>query len=115
MSREDQDPILEQHLRLVEASDSDPADLEKTYDPDVVVLTDWGTFRGLDGLRENREVLRRRLGALGRPGRQVSQGPTVHMEWTPKTADQEALFNTVLIRDGRICAQTFGFQSAVSA
>lgn len=115
MSRETNDPILEQHLRLVEATDGNAAEMEQTYDPDVVVLTDWGTFRGLDGVRENQDVLRRRIGAIGRPGSRVSQGPTIHMEWTPKTPDDEALFNTVLIRDGRIRAQTFGFRNAVSA
>lgn len=52
--------VLDDHLRLADASDLE-TDLERNFAEDVVLLTGYGVFRGIEGVREKARLLSEQL------------------------------------------------------
>lgn len=103
--------VLQDHLDRAQRGDLD-ADIERNFDPDCVLMTTYGTFRGHEGVREAAALLARQMGAGGyRYLRQEWHEELAFLEWTvdndrvsiPDGAD------SYWIRDGRIRAMTIHY------
>lgn len=107
--------VLDDHVRLRSTGDVE-TDLARNYAADVVVLCQFGVFRGRDRLRESAE----RVGLLLPAGRFVYlashvEGEMAFLEWAAEADGVRVLdgADSYLIRDGRIRAQTI-FHALVS-
>ncbi|RDV36450.1 nuclear transport factor 2 family protein [Bradymonadaceae bacterium TMQ3] len=52
--------VLEDHLDLARRWDFE-TDLERNFDPDIVLMTTYGIFRGVEGLRQKVRLLQEQL------------------------------------------------------
>jgi len=104
--------VLEDHLRLAAAGDID-TDLARNFSEDVVLLTGYGIFRGLEGVREKAQLL-----ATQMPGGRwtyrtiLVEGELGFLEWSGQAqngARVEDGADSYLIREGRIRAMTIHY------
>lgn len=101
--------VIDRHLWQSRHGSVD-ADLAENYDPDLVLVTRWGSDRGHDGIRRLADKLRSDL-----PGMQFSyhellvDGEIGFVEWRASADDGPHVgdgADTYVVRDGRIVAQT---------
>lgn len=52
--------VLEEHLHLAKSWDFE-TDLKRNFDPDIVLMTTYGIYRGVEGLREKVRLLQEQL------------------------------------------------------
>jgi hypothetical protein len=104
--------VLDDHLRLAAAHDLE-TDLERNFSEDIVLLTGYGIFRGIEGVREKAELLNEQLPQGRWTYRTVmAEGEMGFLEWTAEAengARVEDGADSYLIRDGRIRAMTIHY------
>lgn len=103
--------VLQDHLQLAQGGDVD-TDIARNFDPDCVLMTTYGTFRGHVGVREAAELLASQMGE-GRYTytRQCWHEELAFLEWTADT-DRASIpdgADSYWIRDGRIRAMTIHY------
>lgn len=104
--------VLDDHLRLAETWDVE-TDLARNFAEDVVLLTGYGIFRGIEGLREKARLLAEQLP----DGRWtyvnvMAEGELGFLEWTAEASNGARVedgADSYLIRDGRIQAMTIHY------
>lgn len=103
--------VLDDHLALAAAGDW-RGDLERNFADDIVVLTGFGVFEGVDQLR----VLAELLGAQVPEARYeyttvVVRGEVGFLEWRAEGRGARVTdgADSYVIRDGRIVAQTIHY------
>lgn len=103
--------VLRDHLELAQRGDLD-ADIVRNFDPECVLLTTYGTFRGHAGVREAAELLARQMGEGGyRYLKQCWHEELAFLEWsadTPQASIPDGA-DSYWIRDGRIRAMTIHY------
>lgn len=104
--------VIERHLWQGRHGTVDD-DLAENYDPDVIILTRWGTRRGHDGMRELAAKLRDEL-----PDAQFSYDEVLverdvgFLEWKGTGSDGSRVCDgadSYVVRDGLIVAQTIHY------
>ncbi len=104
--------VLDDHLQLANAWEFE-RDLARNFAEDIVLLTGYGIFRGLDGVRAKVQLLRDHL-----PGGRwtyhtiMAEGEMGFLEWSAEAdngARVEDGADSYLIRDGRIRAMTIHY------
>lgn len=104
--------VLDDHLRLAAEWDFE-TDLRRNFAEDIVLLTGYGVYRGLEGVREKVRLLDRQL-----PGGRwtyrtiLAEGELGFLEWTAEAdngARVEDGADSYLIREGRIRAMTIHY------
>lgn len=104
--------VVEDHLALARGGDLE-TDLRRNFHPDATVLTGFGVFRGLEGMREAARLLERQLPA----GRYdyvtvLAEGEVGFLEWTAEgegTVVRDGV-DTFHVEDGRIRVQTIHYR-----
>jgi hypothetical protein len=104
--------VLDDHLRLAAAWDFE-TDLARNFAEDIVLLTGYGIFRGIDGVREKVRLLDEQLpGGRWTYTNIMAEGELGFLEWTAEAdngARVEDGADSYLIRDGRIRAMTIHY------
>jgi hypothetical protein len=104
--------VLDDHLRRAAAWDFE-TDLAANFSEDIVLLTSYGIFRGLSGVREKVQLLAEHLpGGRWTYQNIMVEGEMGFLEWTA-VADNGARVedgaDSYLIRNGRIRAMTIHY------
>lgn len=104
--------VLDDHLRLAQAWDLE-TDMARNFSEDVVLLTGYGVFRGIEGVRKKFRMLKEQLpGGRWTYHTVMAEGEMGFLEWTGE-ADNGARVgdgaDSYLIRDGRIHAMTIHY------
>jgi hypothetical protein len=103
--------VLDDHLRLRKEGDLQN-DIERNYAPDFVVLSHFGVFHGIDGVRESARLLREQLSDSTYDYRKVLEtGEVGFLEWSA-LADGTAVCDgadSYQVRNGRIVVQTIHY------
>lgn len=104
--------VLDDHLRLADAWDFE-TDLGRNFAADIVLLTGYGLFRGLDGVREKVRLLNEHLpGGCWTYRTIMAEGEMGFLEWSAVAengARVEDGADSYLIRGGRIHAMTIHY------
>lgn len=104
--------VLEDHLRLADAWDFE-TDLARNFSEDIVLLTGYGVFRGIEGVREKVRLLGQHLPQGRWTYRTVlAEGEMGFLEWTAEAengARVEDGADSYLIQGGRIRAMTIHY------
>lgn len=104
--------VLDDHLRLAAEWDFE-TDLARNFAEEVVLLTSFGVFRGLDGVREKVRLLAEHLpGGRWTYRTVLAEGELGFLEWTGEAdngARVEDGADSYHIRDGRIRAMTIHY------
>jgi hypothetical protein len=104
--------VLRDHLRLADAWEFELS-LERNFSPDVVLLTGYGVFRGITGVREKVRLLEEHLPEGRWTYRTVmAEGEMGFLEWTAESASGATVqdgADSYLIRDGKIRAMTIHY------
>lgn len=104
--------VLDDHLALAAKHDLE-TDLTRNFAPDVVLLTGYGTFRGLDGVREKAALLAEQLpGGRWSYDTVMAEGEMGFLEWSGEGENGARIedgADSFLIRDGRIRAMTIHY------
>ena len=111
MSSRAPDEVFAEHLRLRKEGTLEQ-DLASNYAADVVLLTEFGAFRGHDGVRACADILRRQMPSTDYAYRVcLVAGEMAFLEWgaVSDRARIEDGADSYLIRDGRIRAQTIHY------
>jgi hypothetical protein len=104
--------VLDDHLALADAWDFE-TDLQRNFSEDIVLLTGYGIFRGIEGVREKVRLLAEHL-----PGGRwtyrtiMADGELGFLEWTAEAdngARVEDGADSYLIQNGRIRAMTIHY------
>src|SRR5688572_10757407 len=102
--------VLEHHLKSFAVGDIEG--ILADYAPDAVMFTPDGPLRGRDSIRPFFHTL---LAEFAKPGASFSmnvqsvEGDYAYCIWTAETADNlyELATDTLVVRDGKIVAQSF--------
>ncbi len=102
--------VLERHLKCF--GEGDLMGILSDYAPGAVFFTPNGPLKGPDAIRPLFEQL---LAEFGKPGATFSmklqsvEGDYAYILWTAQTADNvyELATDTLVVRDGKIVAQSF--------
>lgn len=100
--------VFEDHLRLRARGELE-ADLERNYDPDVVLLCDFGVLHGRDAVRESAHRLGRQLdGGRYEYVARWAAGDYAFLRWRAESADTllEHGADSFVIRNGVIVMQS---------
>ncbi len=112
MSKRSAREVLDDHLRLSLDKDIE-TDLERNFAEDVVLLTAYGFFRGIEGVKEKAELLERQLpGGRWHYLNVMVDEEMGFLEWTAEAdngARVEDGADSYIIRDGRIRAMTIHY------
>lgn len=112
MRRRSAREVLDDHLELARAWDFE-TDLARNFADDIVLLTSYGLFRGLEGVRAKVRLLNEHLPGGHWTYRTVmAEGEMGFLEWTAEAdngARVEDGADSYLIRDGRIHAMTIHY------
>lgn len=104
--------VFADHLERRRTKDLE-SDLARNYASGVVLLTAFGVFRGLDGVRTSAGILRDAVPDAQYDYRvRLVEGDVAFLEWAAwsETARIEDGVDSFLIRDGRIQVQTIHFR-----
>ncbi len=112
LSRRSAREVLDDHLRLAAAWDFE-TDVARNFSDDIVLLTGYGIYRGLDGLRAKVQLLADQL-PNGRWNYTniMAEGELGFLEWTAEAdngARVEDGADSYLIRDGKIREMTIHY------
>ncbi len=102
--------VLDHHVKCF--GEGDLKGILSDYAPDAVLFTPDGPLRGADEIRQLFQAL---LAEFGKPGTTHSmkhhsvEGDYAYVLWTAETADNvyELGTDTLVVRDGKIVAQSF--------
>lgn len=104
--------VLDDHLALAAKHDLE-TDLARNFAEDVVLLTGYGVFRGLDGVREKAGLLAEQLpGGRWSYDTVMAEGEVGFLEWSAEGENGARIedgADSFLIRDGRIRAMTIHY------
>jgi hypothetical protein len=104
--------VLEDHLQLALEGDVE-SDLERNFSDDVFLLTGYGIYRGIDGVREKAKLLADQLpGGRWEYHNVMVEGELGFLEWSgvgENGARVDDGADSYLIRDGRIVAMTIHY------
>lgn len=104
--------VLDDHLRLAAEAELE-ADLARNFSPEVVLLTTYGIFRGLDGVRQAARLLEEQLpGGRWTYHTVMAEGELGFLEWSgvgENGVRVEDGADSYLIRDGRIHAMSIHY------
>lgn len=104
--------VLDDHLALAAKGDLE-TDLARNFADDVVLLTGYGIFRGIDGVRAKANLLAKQLpGGRWRYRTVMAEGDMGFLEWTGEGENGARLedgADSFLIRNGRIQAMTIHY------
>jgi hypothetical protein len=104
--------VLDDHLKLAEQWDFE-TDLIRNFAEDIVLLTGYGLYRGIEGVREKVRLLDEQLpGGRWTYVNVMAEGEMGFLEWTAEAdngARVEDGADSYLIRDGRIHAMTIHY------
>ncbi len=104
--------VLDDHLRLANGWAFEE-DLARNFSDDIVLLTGYGIFRGVEGVREKVRLLGEQLpGGRWNYRTIMAEGEMGFLEWTAEAdngARVEDGADSYLIRDGRIRAMTIHY------
>ncbi|HET7306466.1 MAG TPA: nuclear transport factor 2 family protein [Gammaproteobacteria bacterium] len=109
-SRTTQD-VLQDHLALAQQANIE-TDIIRNFDPDCVLMTTYGTFRGHGGVREAADLLARQMGPGGYNYiQQCCHEELAFLEWSADTerASIPDGADSYWIKDGRIRAMTIHY------
>jgi hypothetical protein len=110
-TRRSTNEVFEDHLALAQAGDVD-TDLERNYDPDCVILTTYGIFRGHSGAREAAALLNKQIGRTHYTYRtQMTHGEIAFLEWTAdsRKAKVDDGADSFWIKDGKVKVMTIHY------
>lgn len=104
--------VLEDHLKLARTWEFE-RDIERNFSDEIVLMTTYGVFRGIDGIREKARLLKEQLpgGRWIYKNIQV-EGELGFLEWTAEAdngARVEDGADSYLIQDGKIRAMTIHY------
>lgn len=112
MSRRTAREVLDDHLQRANAWDFE-GDLACNFSDDIVLLTGYGVFRGLEGVRAKVRLLSEQLpGGRWTYHTVMVEGELGFLEWSAEAdngARVEDGADSYLIRDGRIRAMTIHY------
>jgi ketosteroid isomerase-like protein len=102
--------VLDHHIRCF--GEGDLKGIVSDYAPGAVLFTPDGPLRGADAIRPFFQAM---LAEFGKPGaahsmkQQFVEGDYAYVLWTAETADNvyELGTDTLVVRDGKIVAQSF--------
>ena len=102
--------VLDHHLKCF--GEGDLKGILSDYAPDAIMFTPDGPLRGADAMRPLFQAM---IAEFGKPGAVVSMkqqsvdGEYAYILWTAETADNvyELGTDTLVVRDGKIVAQSF--------
>jgi hypothetical protein len=104
--------VLEDHLQLAKKWDFE-SDLARNFDDDIVLMTTYGIFRGVEGLREKVELLQTHLpNGTWTYHNIMVEGELGFLEWSgvgENGARVEDGADSYHIKDGRIRAMTIHY------
>jgi hypothetical protein len=104
--------VLEDHLRLADSWEFEQS-LERNFSEDIVLLTGYGVFRGIPGVREKVRLLDEHLpGGRWTYRTVLAEGELGFLEWTAEAengARVEDGADSYLIRGGKIRAMTIHY------
>ena len=103
--------VLDHHIKCF--GEGDFKGILSDYAPDAVLFTPDGPLKGTDAIRPLFQAM---LAEFGKPGTAFSmkhrsvEGDYAYVPWTAETADNvcELGADTLVVRDGKIVAQSFG-------
>lgn len=104
--------VLDDHLKLAKSWDFE-TDLKRNFADDIVLLTGYGVYHGIEGVREKVRLLNEHL-PNGRwlYTNIMAEGEMGFLEWTAEADNGvrvEDGADSYLIRDGRIHAMTIHY------
>lgn len=104
--------VLDDHLQLANSWDFE-TDLARNFSDDIVLLTSYGIFRGLAGVRQKVKLLSDQLpGGRWTYKTVMAEGELGFLEWSGEAdngARVEDGADSYLIRDGRIRAMSIHY------
>lgn len=104
--------VLDDHLALADAWDFE-TDLARNFSEDIVLLTGYGIFRGIEGVRAKVRLLEEHLpGGRWTYRTVMAEGEMGFLEWAAEAengARVEDGADSYLIRGGRIRAMTIHY------
>ena len=104
--------VLDDHLELAQQKDFE-TDVDRNVAEEIVLLTSYGVYRGIDGVKEKARLLDEQLpGARWTYKTVMTDGELGFLEWTAEAengARVEDGADSYLIRDGRIRAMTIHY------
>ena len=104
--------VLDDHLELAQSWDW-KTDVERNFDEDIVLMTSYGVFRGLEGLRDKVRLLAQQMpGGKWTYHQIVVERKLGFLEWSgvaENGARVEDGADSYLIEDGRIQAMTIHY------
>lgn len=103
--------VLQDHLDLAQKGDVD-TDIARNFDPDCVLMTTYGAFRGHAGVHDAADLLTRQMGPGGYTYiQQCCHEELAFLEWSADT-DRASIpdgADSYWIKDGRIRAMTIHY------
>lgn len=104
--------VLEDHLELAQQHDFE-TDIERNVSEDIVLLTTYGIYRGIEGVKEKARLLKEQLpGGRWTYENVMVEGELGFLEWTAEAdngARVEDGADSYLIRNGRIQGMTIHY------
>ena len=104
--------VLDDHLKLAETWEFE-TDLERNFSPDIVLLTGYGIFHGVSGVRAKVKLLDEQLpGGRWTYRNIMAEGELGFLEWTAEADNGARVLDgadSYLIRDGKIIAMTIHY------
>lgn len=104
--------VLEDHLELAKEWDFE-TDVARNFDDDIVLMTTYGIFRGIEGLRAKVDLLAEQMpGGRWNYENVMVEGELGFLEWTAEADNGARVFDgadSYLIRDGKIRAMTIHY------
>jgi hypothetical protein len=103
--------VFEDHLALAQSGDVE-TDLARNFAPDCVLLTTYGVFRGLEGVRAAARLLDEQIGRTQYAYRtRLCHGEIAFLEWTAETVTASVAdgADSYWIHGGRIRVMTIHY------
>ena len=104
--------VLEDHLELARSWDFE-TDLRRNFDDQIVLMTSYGIYRGIEGLRAKVQLLNDQMpGGRWKYHKVMVEGKLGFLEWSgvaENGARVEDGADSYLIEDGRIRAMTIHY------
>lgn len=105
--------VLEDHLELARTWDFE-TDLERNFTEEIVLMTSYGIYRGIDGLKAKVDLLAEQMpGGVWTYHNIMVEGKLGFLEWSgvaENGARVEDGADSYLIEDGKIRAMTIHYQ-----
>lgn len=89
------------------------ADIGTNFSKDVIIISNYGVYRGHDGVRESADMLDEAISnARFEYGLTMIEGECALLEWSAEAEDKsiESGVDSFVVRDGKIIAQTIFYK-----